>query len=123
MAKKYIVVEKDGYTGIIIFGCISFSLYIVYQKLEPYFWICGIAVCMLLIIYCSFKMIIDCNVYGYIVFTIGVILSVLLSISIISEHYYPRPKPQIKYTKTTTKRNHNQKNSSDNKENISNIFQ
>lgn len=115
---KYIIVEKDNYTGLITFGCISFLLYIIYQKLEPYFWICGIVACVLLLIYCALKIRNDCNVYGYIVFTIGILFSVFLTANIIYEHYYLSPTPAIakkKDNKVANKEKHSHKKSNLNK--------
>lgn len=117
---KYIIVEKDNYAGLITFGCISFLLYIIYQKLEPYFWICGIVACVLLLIYCALKMRRDCNVYGYVVFTIGILLSVFLTVTIVYEHYYSSPTPAIvkkKDNKVINKKKHSQKKSNLNKKN------
>lgn len=124
---KYILVERQNYTGLFVFGFVCFALYLIYQALEPYFWICGIAVCLLLLVYCIKKIRKDCNAYGYVLFTIGIIVSIVLSADIAYEHYYPTTKPQVikkdNASKPISKKKHSQKNTKSNKKNVSSSSQ
>ena len=124
---KYIIVEKQNYTGLFVFGFVCFILYTIYKVLEPYFWLCGIGTCLLLLVYCIRILRKDCNAHGYVLFSIGIIVSLILSVKIAYEHYYPTPQTQVikkdKASKPVSKKKLNQKNSKTHKNHVSSSSQ
>ena len=97
MAKYVKVNDGSEFLGPLFgLGIVGFILYSIYKFFEPYFWIMGITIFSLIIVFCIIKIIKNGNIYAYIFFPVVIIFSAFSIFNIAYSHFHPKPEPSVK---------------------------